>query len=174
MSTEPGFSHASGTRTPDDLPVDRRETPEALAAYAVPRSTFPIGWVALATLVAWLTLPVWALVVVLLSPSLGGMVIDRTSLSLAAVFVTMVLLVGAIPAALLGIPLGAALVRVLRRVQNPLVHLAAFLALGAIVGSVTLAVMSLWELTALVPATALAAATGWLVTRRHLLPPDSR
>lgn len=165
-----------------ELPVDRRVTPESLAAYARPRSSFPIGTVAIATGIAWITLPIWHLVVTtswhlvteaelssLLLPAL-----DAQSLSLGGAVVVIMLVLGMVPAAVLGMPLGALLVWLLRRVDSSLVHLAAFLGLGALVGTVTVGVMTGWtfeegELWTLIPATALASAAGWLSVWRRLM-----
>src|SRR5690606_12605467 len=106
-----------------ELPVDRRVNPGSLAAYATPRPGLPIGAVALGTLVAWLSVPVW-LTVVIAATSGSEAVVDSAQM-LGTVFVV-VLLASAVPAALLGLPLGLLLARALRPGWHPLVHLAAF------------------------------------------------
>jgi|GEM_PF-5401608 len=176
------MSGACEEKAAPELPADRRVTPESLAAYAEPRSRsgFPFGSVVLGTLVAWAALPVWSgvLLVLFSVPHLldgvGAGFLVLESLQMWGVFVVAVLVYGAVPAALLSIPLGAALVRVLRPVRHPAWHGVAFLALGAGVGSVaTIAVPFGGELSLLVPATALASGTGWLAVRRGLVARDA-
>ena len=158
----------SGAR---DLPVDRRVTPEALAAYAAPRagSRFPVGAVALGALVSWLALPAWAFVVVFFLSGSPMPTLDGPELETWGVFVVAVLLFSALPAALLGIPLGAVLVRLLRGVHHPVWHLVAFLAAGAAVGLLVVAIIGDGQFAVMIPPAALAAATGWLVVRRRLI-----
>lgn len=153
-----------------ELPVDRRVNPGSLAAYATPRPGLPIGAVALGTLVAWLSVPVW-LTVVIAATSGSEAVVDSAQM-LGTVFV--VVLASAVPAALLGLPLGLLLARALRPGWHPLVHLAAFAALGALVALAGVGAYRAWQMAVLVPVTSLATSTGWLVVRRRLVTGDAR
>lgn len=173
------MSTADPARGGPQLPVDRRETPEALAAFARPRSSFPLGAVALGTLVAWLVLPAWFVVLGVVANGPPYPAIDRAFFDGWALTSFFVLFVGAVPAVVLGLPLGALLVHLLRAVDKVPVILAAFLALGGLVGLVSLLVMDATglegasELWFAVPATALSSASGWLCVRRRLMPRES-
>lgn len=164
-----GPSGSSGE--PAELPVDRRVTPEALAVYAASRraSRFPLGVVALGALVSWLALPGWAFVVVFALSGAPTPSLDGPELETWGIFVVAVLILSALPAGLLGIPLGALLVRLLRGVRHRLWHFVAFLAAGGVVGLIVVAVLGEWQLAAMIPAAALAAATGWCAVHKRLI-----
>src|SRR5690606_4946920 len=105
------------------------------------------------TTVAYLTMPVYAAAAVAVEAG----VVDLSVLGL----IPFVLVSSLVPAALLGAPTGAALAWCLRRVAHQAWHVVAFAVLGAAVAAlVVLVLLSGLELAFLVPATALAAATG--------------
>ena len=195
MSSVPGGARGSGESSVADggvarggvtgrrleLPVDRRVTAEALASYAAPRSSsgFPLLAVVRGALVAWLALPVWSIVVLVAGslldavrtggPGLDALGLGAGGLASSGIVALVVLVYSMVPAGALGVPLGAALVWVLGRVRRQAWHLASFLGLGAVVGLLGSLVVSLLGFPFLVPATALASATGWFVLRRRLV-----
>lgn len=161
----------SGRAEPGELPVDRRVTPEALAGYAAAQkpSRFPLGPVALGALVSWLALPGWTFVVVFALSGAPTPTIDGSELETWGIFVVAVLIFAALPAGFVGIPLGALLVRLLRGVRHRLWHFVAFLAAGGLVGLLVVAVLGEWQLAVMIPAAALAAATGWCAVHKRLI-----
>jgi len=167
----PPFDRSAPALDRAELPVDRRVNPESLAAYAAPRPSLPIGAVALGTLLAWLSVPLWLTVV--LAATSGPEALEDSASMWGAVVLVM-LLASAVPAALLGLPLGLLLARALRPGWHPLVHLAAFATLGALVALAGVAAYQVWQMAVLVPATSLATATSWLVVRRRLRPREAR
>lgn len=76
--------------------------------------------------------------------------------------------VGIVPAAGLGLPLGAQLVRALRRVRSRRWHVLAVLTLGASLGALGALALPLEGSWVFVPAVGLAALTGWWVVHRRL------
>ena len=165
------MSGARGKGTRSELPVDRRVTAGALAAFAEPRSTsgFPIGAVARGVLVSWLTFPAWSFAVLAAFSGFALPAPDRSELELWGIFVVALLIFSVLPAAFLGVPLGAVLVRWLRPVRHPGWHGLAFVVLGAGVGLLALAVFQDSQFIFVIPAAAFASGTGWFAVRRRLV-----
>ncbi len=145
-------------------PVAHRVTPEALENYGArrPGPRLSAGSLVRGATIAWLTFPVFTMAI--------GWIVAPGAAEHARVVLGLILfylVFSLVPVAVLGLPFGVLLATGMRQAENQWWHVAAFAALGLVVGGIGVLVFMGFATITMIPATALAAATGRLALWRR-------